>query len=461
MNYRTIYLSLGILGILSLQTLCDVKINDVSHLATARVKKIYAPASIEELKTIVGTTKGPIAIAGGRFSQGGHIWAENGIIIDTKNLNAISLDAQAKTVTVQAGATWRQVQEAIDPHNLSIKVMQSYSDFTIGGSLSVNVHGRMLMESTLIETVISIKLMLADGSIVTASRSENSELFAAAIGGYGAIGIILEATLSLTENQKLERHEVIMPLSDYPTYFKNIIAHDPAIKLHNANISVTDYSTISSISWHESRKSLTITDRLTTHNFLNGEHIAFQVVRYVRSAQKMRMPLQIMKNAGTVVWRNYEMSTPVSAVEPTSRLITTSILQEYFIPCDRFEEFVHHLHRIAKNHSINIMNISVRSVRKDHDSLMAYGQAEESFALVLYINMRNSAPGIKKATIWTRQLIDAALSCNGTYYLPYQPYATKHQFQKAYPRTPELLAIKNRVDPQHRFMNNFIQQYIL
>lgn len=461
MNYKIIYLSLGILSILAQQTLCDVKINDVSHLATVRVKKIYAPASIEELQAIVGNTKDPIAIAGGRFSQGGHIWAEKGIIIDTKKLKAISLDVQAKTVTVQAGATWRQVQETIDPHNLSIKVMQSYSDFTIGGSLSVNVHGRMLLESTLIQTVLSIKLMLADGSIITASRSENSELFAAAIGGYGAIGIILEATLSLTENQKLERHEAIMPLSDYPAYFKNIVAHNPAIKLHNANISVTDYSTISSISWHESQKSLTITDRLKTHNFLNGEHIAFQVVRYVRSAQKIRFPLQVMKNTGTVVWRNYEMSTPVSAVEPTSRLITTSILQEYFIPCDRLEEFVKHLHRIAKKHSINIMNISVRYVAKDHGSLMAYGQAEESFALVLYINMRNSTSGIKKATIWTRQLIDAALSCNGTYYLPYQPYATKQQFQKAYPRAPELLAIKNRVDPQHRFMNSFIEQYIL
>ena len=461
MNYKIIYLSLGILSTLAQNTLCDTKINDVSHLATGHVKKIYAPYSIQELKTIVGDTKGPIAIAGGRFSQGGHIWAENGIIIDTKNLNAISLDTHAKTVTVQAGATWRQVQATIDPHNLSIKIMQSYNDFTIGGSLSVNVHGRMLMESTLIQTVLSIKLMLADGSIVTARRTENSELFAAAIGGYGAIGIILEATLSLTENQKLELHQVIMPLSDYVTYFKNIISVDPSIKLHNANISVTDYSTISSISWHESNKQLTITDRFKAHNFLNAEHLAFQMVRYVRSVQKMRFPLQVMKNRGTVAWRNYEMSTPVSAIEPTSRLVTTAILQEYFIPCDGLEEFVKNLRKIAQKHSINIMNISVRYVRKDNESIMAYGQAEESFALVLYINMRNSTSSIKKATIWTRQLIDAALSCSGTYYLPYQPYATKQQFQKAYPRASELLAIKNRVDPQHRFMNNFIQHYIL
>lgn len=459
MNFRII-ISLY-LGILSASALCDTKIKDVSQLAVGRVKSIYTPSSIYELSAIVRHVKAPIAIAGGRFSQGGHIWADRGIVIDMKKLNTISLDINNKIVTAQAGATWRQIQEEIDPHDLSIKVMQSYSDFTVGGSLSVNVHGRMLTESTLIQTVLSLKLMLSDGSIITASRTENSDLFNAAIGGYGAVGIILEATLSLTENQKLERHEVIMPLCDYPAYFKKIISHDSGIKLHNANISVTDFSTISSISWHESNKPLTITDRLKSYQVLNGEHLAFQIVRYVRSAQKIRFPLQIIKSAGSVVWRNYEMSTPTSAVEPTSRLFTTAILQEYFVPCDRLEEFVKKLQHIAHKNSINIMNISVRYVRKDNESIMAYGKAEESFALVLYINMRNTESSIKKATQWTRDLINAALSCEGTYYLPYQPYATKQQFQKAYPRAPELRALKNRFDPQHKFMNSFIQNYIL
>lgn len=47
-------------------------------------------------------------------------------------------------IRVQSGATWAQIQDYINPYGLSIRVMQSSNIFTIGGSLSSNVHGRDL-----------------------------------------------------------------------------------------------------------------------------------------------------------------------------------------------------------------------------------------------------------------------------------------------------------------------------
>ena len=55
--------------------------------------------------------------------------------------------------------------------------------------------------------------------------------------------------------------------------------------------------------------------------------------------------------------------------------------------------------------------------------------------------------------VWTRELIDAAISVGGCYYLPYQPHATREQFHAAYPRAHELFALKRRLDPEFRFRN--------
>ena len=185
---------------------------DFSDLHTAPLHSFFQPITVGELQEIVKKSAGPLSIAGGRFSQGGQIYTDGGTVIDITKLNCIiSLDTDAKTITVQTGATWRKIQEYIDPYNLSVTVMQSYNNFTVGGSLSVNVHGRYLGYGPIISTVIEIKVILADGSLKIASRTENSDLFYAAIGGYGALGVIVEATLQLTDNYPIERHALNIP----------------------------------------------------------------------------------------------------------------------------------------------------------------------------------------------------------------------------------------------------------
>ena len=61
-------------------------------------------------------------------------------MLDMRGLNAISLDAERRTVTVGAGATWHDIQNAIHPR-FAVKAMQSTDIFTVGGSISVNAHG--------------------------------------------------------------------------------------------------------------------------------------------------------------------------------------------------------------------------------------------------------------------------------------------------------------------------------
>lgn len=58
-----------------------------------------------------------------------------------------------------------------------------------------------------------------------------------------------------------------------------------------------------------------------------------------------------------------------------------------------------------------------------------------------------------KVAVWTRELIDAATSLNGAYYLPYQAHATREQFHKAYPTSNKLFEIKKKLDPDFKFRN--------
>lgn len=76
--------------------------------------------------------------------MGGQAFSPNGLVLDMTGFNAITVNAAARTVTVQAGATWHQIQERLHPV-LAIKAIQSTDIFTVGGSISVNAHGYPLL----------------------------------------------------------------------------------------------------------------------------------------------------------------------------------------------------------------------------------------------------------------------------------------------------------------------------
>src|SRR5262245_9172922 len=107
-------------------------VNDITQLNPIRVARILAPRSVDELASLIASNSGPISIGGGRYSQGGQIACDGASFIDMRLLNRVVLDETARTVTVQAGATWRQIQEAADPKNLSPMIMQSFFNFTVG-----------------------------------------------------------------------------------------------------------------------------------------------------------------------------------------------------------------------------------------------------------------------------------------------------------------------------------------
>jgi FAD/FMN-containing dehydrogenase len=109
-----------------------------------------------------------------------------------------SFDSAARRLTVEAGVTIADILATFAPHGFFLKVVPGTKFVTIGGAIAADVHGKNHHRDGGFGNVVeSFRLALPSGEIVTCSRSENFELFAASLGGMGLTGVILEATIQL------------------------------------------------------------------------------------------------------------------------------------------------------------------------------------------------------------------------------------------------------------------------
>ena len=162
-------------------------VNDASCLnrtAVHGVVKVQTENDILEAVEYAIENDLRVSIAGVRHSMGGHAFAAGVVVLDIMEFNNVTLNEEAMTVTVQSGATWHQIQNQIHPQ-YAVTAMQSTDIFSVGGSISVNAHGMDHNYGALGNTVRSLKMMLADGSIVTTSRTENPELFSMRLAAMG------------------------------------------------------------------------------------------------------------------------------------------------------------------------------------------------------------------------------------------------------------------------------------
>lgn len=440
----------------------SVVITEITRLYPVTMARVVAPRTVEEVAAAVKASPGAISIGGGRNSMGGQTATPDGLQLDMREYRGVvSFDRAARTITVRSGTRWREVQEAIDSAGLAVKIMQTYNTFTVGGALAVNAHGRYIGQGPMVRSVRAITLVLADGRIVTATRTQRPDLFYGAIGGYGALGVIADVTLDLAENARVRRDDETMPVTAYREAFRRGIRDDTTVIFHNADLYPPAYRTMHLVSYRRTDDSVTIPDRsLRVDQGTWSHRAAFSIITRWPAGKWMRQhvfdPLAFRGNP--VTWRNYEASYDISELEPASRDRDTYVLQEYFIPVDSFDVFVPRMRGILRDAKVNAVNVSVRHALPDSGTLLRWAPTEV-FAFVLYYRQGTDGAARRDVGRWTRALITAAIDAGGTYYLPYQPVATREQFVRAYPRSREFFALKRRVDPTGKFTNTLWDLY--
>jgi decaprenylphospho-beta-D-ribofuranose 2-oxidase len=447
---------------------------DVARLVPARVERVDPVREVEQLRATLQEArqrKLKVSISGSRHSQGGHTYTAGGIVLDMRGFNRIrDIDTAAMKITVESGATWDEVQRAIAPRGLALKVMQSSNIFTVGGTLSANAHGRDIDVTQFVEVVESFRLLLADGSIVSVSRTTNPELFSLVIGGYGMYGVILDVTLRVTRDELYEQRAVSLDYTEFPAYFAQHIKADSEVVLMLARPSIDPspgsfLRELVVVTWRRTRPGQTGSFALTEEANVWRDKLFFGLSRRFDWAKSLRWKLQKRVELGSgearIMSRNNSMRPPLAPLELLNyrSRSNTDIIQEYYVPVQSFVPFMNRFRDILMAGKMNVLSSTVRYVSPNATPVLAYAPRQEAFAIIQMSNVGLDSAGQAHAAAVTRQLVDAAIQQGGTYYLTYQLYPTSEQLNHAYPRAREAFERKRFYDPDEIFSNQFYDLY--
>ena len=131
-----------------------------------------------------------VAVRGGGHNGAGLGVVDGGLVIDLSRMKGIRVDPVTRTVRVEGGCVWNDVDHATHAFGLAVPCgfnsTTGVSGLTLGGG-----HGYLTRKYGLtIDSLISADVVLADGSFITASEEENEDLFWAIRGGGGNFGVI-------------------------------------------------------------------------------------------------------------------------------------------------------------------------------------------------------------------------------------------------------------------------------
>lgn len=162
--------------------------------------KVIRPETIRgAVSAVTGANNSALLPRGLGRSYGDASYCDNGTNILVTRLNRfLQFDQATGTLTAEAGVSLDEIVELFLPRGWFLPVTPGTKFVTIGGALACDVHGKnQHLDGTFSNYVDQFKILLASGEIVTASRTQNEDLFFATIGGMGLTGVVLEVSLRL------------------------------------------------------------------------------------------------------------------------------------------------------------------------------------------------------------------------------------------------------------------------
>lgn len=445
--------------------------NDASGLSLTKVDSIIdVPNSkaemIRQLKDIIAYSKlnnVPISIAGAQHSMGGHTMYPNGIVLNMRPYKEMHIDTLNNILTIGSGALWEDAINYLDAFHKSITVMQAFSSFSIGGSISVNGHGWQKNSPPISSSVLSFTLMDHNGEVLNCSRTENQELFSLVIGGYGLFGIILDVKLHVVENENYTFKMYKMKSNEYLSYFKKHAHNNKNVKLIFGRLNISNKEFLEEATLNIFTVStVTTVNRLSQANQKSAEtkRLIFRNSVYSEYGKRLRWDLETNLSEFTsdgYFSRNELLNDNVRLIENKDTR-STDILQEYFIPERNFNAYIQELKNVLPNKHIDLLNITIRDVYHDNDSYLNYAK-ENVFGFVFLFNQKKNEKHEAEMQDLTKELVTLANKMEGTYYLPYRLHVDRAMFRSMYPQGEAFFGLKLKYDPSEVFKNKFYQHY--
>ncbi|MFP5210903.1 MAG: FAD-binding oxidoreductase [Acidobacteriota bacterium] len=160
------------------------------------------------------------AIRGGGHNGAGLGTCNDGMVIDLSRMKGIRVNPAEKTVRVEGGCVWGDVDHATHAFGMATPCgfisTTGVAGLTLGGGIGYLTRRYGLT----IDNLLAVDMVLADGSFVTASPGENSDLFWAVRGGGGNFGVVTSFEFRLHPVDMVHFGPTFWPLEEAETVLR-------------------------------------------------------------------------------------------------------------------------------------------------------------------------------------------------------------------------------------------------
>jgi FAD/FMN-containing dehydrogenase len=449
-----------------------VIMNDASRLNPTPVIRHWQPKSdpakalVDELRSELksaASANRSVVVGAARHSMGAQSLPRDGLAI-TFDSHAIEPDTKAGVYRVSAGTRWSDVIRALDAIGFGPAVMQSNADFGVAATFSVNAHGWPVPYGPFGSTVRSLRMMLANGEVVECSRQKNPELFSLAMGGYGLVGIILDLDVEMTKNVLLARKLELVSPSDFGRRFVQSFTDDPSVQMAYGRLSVGRnefFRDALLVTWQPVATQPETLPPAASSSWMSGvsrqiyrAQIGSETAKRARWIAETKLDPRVASGQAT---RNSLMNEPVANLANRD-LRRTDILHEYFVPPDRFGDFIEACRNIIPQARAEFLNVTLRYVAADALSTLAFAPQPRIAAVMSFSQEVTPEAEVDMIQV-TERLIDAVVGLGGSFYLPYRLHARRDQVTAAYPNAFKFGVRKRYYDPRMLFRHAMWDTY--
>jgi len=455
-----------------------VTLNDVhSQLNATSVSEVVRPTTVDELVGTVAMARRRglrVSVSGGRHAMGGQQFGSGSLHIDCRGLDAvIDGDPERGFIRIGAGACWPAVIAATrsmpGPNAWGIRQKQTGADdLTLAGAVSANAHGRGLMLPPFVDDVEALTVVKADGAVVHCSRDHERELFSLVCGGYGLFGVIADVTLRLVPRRRLVRIVDVCDVDEalvavrrraaegclYGDFQYSIDPRDDEFLRRGVfacyrpappHAPEPDAAADLSASRWEQLLRLAHEDPREAFGLYAGHYIGTHGRTYWSDTMQL----------STYLPGYAEFLAGPGGAAPRAAS-TTLMITELYVPPESLPAFMAGARSVLRETGVRDIYGTIRAIQPDTTTFLPWATGERA-CIIFNLLVRHDEEGLARARSAARGLIDAAAALGGSFFLTYHRWATREQVLRCYPRMPEWLAAKRRLDPDELLTSDWYE----
>jgi len=418
---------------------------------SARPAREVAPASVDELAAAVrrAAEDGMPVKAVGTGHSFTSIAATDGLLVRPHLLTGIrDIDRAAGTVTVEAGTPLKRLNVALAREGLSLTNMGDIMEQTVSGATSTGTHGTGRDSASLAAQIRGLELVTADGSVLTCSPEENPEVFAAARLGLGALGIITAITFAVEPVFLLAAREEPMPFDRVCAEFDQLHAENEHFEFYWFPHTGNTNTKRNNRSAGPERPVPQLKGWFEDEFLSNG---VFQAANWVGRAVPATIPALARISSRALSARTY---TDIPYKVFTSPRRVRFVEMEYAIPREALVDTLRELKAMVDRSRLRVsFPVEVRTAPADDITLSTASGRDTAY---IAVHMFKGTPYQGYFTAAERVFT----AHEGRPHWGKIHTRDAEYFSRVYPRFGEFTALRDRLDPERRFRNDYLRRVL-